>query len=139
MLVDNFNNLSNLQGTGGTIIDYNPSSRSTTLFAKLPQNLPQCPGGIGLTTAMTMLTSGWVIVGSTPSTMGTTSTKGQGCLLWFDSNGQLATVWHGTHINGPWGNMAASSTTDRRRPCSLACPATTCPDQSKLDPRPASR
>ncbi len=106
VLVDNFNNLSNLQGTGGTIIDYNPSSRSTTLFAKLPQTLPQCPGGIGLSTAMTMLGSGWVIVGSTPSTDGTTATKGAGCLLVFDSNGQLATVWSGTHINDPWGNMA---------------------------------
>ncbi len=78
VLVDNFNNLSNLQGTGGTIIDYNPSSRSTTLFAKLPQNLPQCPGGIGLSTAMTMLSSGWVIVGSTPSADGTTATKRAG-------------------------------------------------------------
>jgi hypothetical protein len=106
VLVDNFNNLSNLQGTGGTIVDYSPSTRSTTLFAKLPQNLPQCPGGIGLTTAMTMLSSGWVIVGSTPSTDGTTATKGKGCLLVFDSNGQLATVWSGSHINGPWGNMA---------------------------------
>jgi len=106
VLVDNFNNLSNLQGTGGTIIDYNPSSRSMTLFAKLPQNLPQCPGGIGLSTAMTMLSSGWVIVGSTPSADGTTATKGAGCLLVFDSNGQLATVWSGSHINDPWGNMA---------------------------------
>ena len=75
VLVDNFNNISNLQGTGGTIVDYNPSTRSTTLFAKLPQNLPQCPGGIGLSTAMTMLRSGWVIVGSTPSTDGTTATR----------------------------------------------------------------
>jgi hypothetical protein len=40
VLVDNFNNLSNLQGTGGTIVDYNPSTRTTTLFAKLPQNPP---------------------------------------------------------------------------------------------------
>ncbi len=106
VLVDNFNNSSNLQGTGGTIIDFNPSTRSTTLFAKLPQNLPQCPGGIGLTTAMAVLSSGWVIVGSTPSTDGTTATKGNGCLLVFDSNGRLATVWSGSHINGPWGNMA---------------------------------
>ncbi|MGO8832619.1 MAG: hypothetical protein ACLQE9_07365, partial [Roseiarcus sp.] len=68
VLVDNFNNQSNLQGTGGTIIDYNPATRATTLFVKLPQNLQQCPGGVGLTTAMTMLSSGWVIVGSTPST-----------------------------------------------------------------------
>jgi DNA-binding beta-propeller fold protein YncE len=106
VLVDNFNNLSNLQGTGTTIIDYNPSTHKTSLFAKLPQNLPQCPGGVGLTTAMTMLKSGWVIVGSTPSTDGTTKTKGPGCLIVLDSNGQLATVWTGPNINGPWGNMA---------------------------------
>lgn len=106
VLVDNFNNQSNLQGTGGTIIDYNPSTHSTTLFAKLPQNLPQCPGGIGLSTAMTMLSSGWVIVGSTPSTDGTTRTKGPGCLLVLDSNGKLVSVWSGSHINNPWGNMA---------------------------------
>lgn len=106
VLVDNFNNSSNLQGTGGTIVDFNPSTHATTLFAKLPQKLPQCPGGIGLTTAMTMLSSGWVIVGSMPSTDGTTATKGPGCLLVFDSNGRLATVWTGSHINGPWGNMA---------------------------------
>jgi DNA-binding beta-propeller fold protein YncE len=106
VLVDNFNNLSNLQGTGTTIVDYNPSTKRATLFAKLPQNLAQCPGGVGLTTAMTMLKSGWVIVGSTPSTDGTTRTKGPGCLLVFDANGQLATVWTGPNINGPWGNMA---------------------------------
>jgi hypothetical protein len=106
VLVDNFNNLSNLQGTGTTIVDYNPTTKKTALFAKLPQNLAQCPGGVGLTTAMTMLKSGWVIVGSTPSTDGTTGTKGAGCLIVFDSNGQLATVWTGPNINGPWGNMA---------------------------------
>jgi hypothetical protein len=106
VLIDNFNNLSNLQGTGTTIVDFNPSTRKTTLFAKLPQNLPQCPGGVGLTTAMTMLKTGWVIVGSTPSTDGTTRTKGAGCLLVFDANGQLATAWAGPNINGPWGNMA---------------------------------
>jgi hypothetical protein len=106
VLVDNFNNLSNLQGTGTTIVDYNPSTRRATTFAKLPQKLAQCPGGVGLTTAMTMLKSGWVIVGSTPSTDGTTATKGAGCLIVFDSNGQLATVWTGPNISGPWGNMA---------------------------------
>jgi len=106
VLVDNFNNLSNLQGTGTTIIDYNPSTRKATLFAKLPQHLPQCPGGVGLTTAMTMLKSGWVIVGSTPSVDGTTRTKGDGGLLVLDSNGQLVATWTGPNINGPWGNMA---------------------------------
>ncbi len=106
VLVDNFNNLSNLQGTGTTIVDYSPSTRKTFTFAKLPQNLAQCPGGVGLTTAMTMLKSGWIIVGSTPSKDGTTGTKGPGCLIVFDSNGNLATTWTGPNINDPWGNMA---------------------------------
>jgi len=106
VLVDNFNNGKNLQGTGASIVLVNPETRAMKLFAKLPQNLSQCPGGIGLSTAMAMLRSGWVIVGSTPSTDGTTATKGQGCLLVFDSNGKLATVWADAEINDPWGNMA---------------------------------
>jgi hypothetical protein len=106
VLVDNFNNISNLQGTGTTIIDYRPSTKQTTLFARLPQKLDQCPGGVGLTTAMTMLKSGWVIVGSTPSTDGTTKTKGDGCVLVLDSTGHLVAAWSGPTINGPWGNMA---------------------------------
>ncbi len=106
VLVDNFNNISNLQGTGTTIIDYRPSTKQTMLFAKLPQKLAECPGGVGLTTAMTMLKSGWVIVGSAPSTDGTTATKGDGCLLVLDPNGQLVESWSGPNINDPWGNMA---------------------------------
>ena len=106
VLVDDFNDLSNLQGTGTTIVDYRPSTRQTTLFANLPHQVAQCPGGIGLTTAMTMLKTGWVIVGSTPSRDGTTRTKGPGCLLVLDPNGKLAEVWSGPDINGPWGNMA---------------------------------
>ena len=106
VLVDNFNNIANLQGTGTTIVGYRPSTRATYLFAKVPQKLPQCPGGVGLTTAMTMLKSGWIIVGSTPSKDGTTGTKGPGCMLVLDSNGKLAAVWSGPTINDPWGDMA---------------------------------
>jgi hypothetical protein len=107
VLIDNFNNVSNLQGTGTTVIDYNPATRKTTPLADLPRNLAQCPGGVGLTTAMTMLKSGWIIVGSTPSTDGTTATKGNGCLLVLDPGGRLAAVWAGPNINDPWGNIAA--------------------------------
>jgi len=107
VLVDNFNNISNLQGTGSTIVDYNPTTKKTTLFARLPQHLPQCPGGVGMTTAMTMLKSGWVIVGSTPSTDGTTRTRGDGCLLVLDANGQFVTAWSGPNISDPWGNIAS--------------------------------
>ena len=104
VLVDDFNKVSNLQGTGTTIIDYNPATKKTSLFAQLPAHLAQC--GVGLSTAMTMLKSGWVIVGSTPSTDGTTRTKGPGGLLVLDSNGKLVDTWTSTKINDPWGNMA---------------------------------
>jgi hypothetical protein len=106
VLVDNFNDAANLQGLGTTIIDYNPASRKMSLFAKLPRNLEGCPGGVGLGTAMTMLKSGWVIVGSTPSNDGTTATKGAGCLIVLDSHGKVAGTVAGENINGPWGNMA---------------------------------
>lgn len=106
VLVDNFNSLSNLQGTGVTIVNYNPTTKKITTFAQLPQGLPQCPGGIGLSTAMTMLNTGWVIVGSAPSTDGTTRTLGAGCLLVLDPNGELVATWAGPNINAPWGNMA---------------------------------
>ena len=106
VLVDNFNNISNLQGTGTTIVGYRPSTKQTYLFAKLPQNLAQCPGGVGLSTAMAMLKTGWVIVGSTPSKDGTTATKGDGCVLVLDPNGAVVAAWSGPTISDPWGDMA---------------------------------
>ena len=106
VLVTNFNDKNNLQGLGTTIVAFTPSTKKLTLFASIPRHLEQCPGGIGLTTAMTMLKSGWVIVGSLPSQDGTTSTKGQGCLVVLDSQGNLASVITSANINGPWGNMA---------------------------------
>jgi sugar lactone lactonase YvrE len=113
VLVDNFNNISNLQGTGTTIVGYRPSTQETYLVAKLPQNLPQCPGGVGLTTAMTMLKTGWIIVGSTPSKDGTTATKGDGCLLVLDPNGTMVTAWSGPDINDPWGDVAVIDDGDK--------------------------
>jgi hypothetical protein len=106
VLVDNFNDRNNLQGLGTTIVKYNMASKQLSLFAAIPRNLPECPGGVGLTTAMTMLKSGWVIVGSLPSQDGTTRTKGQGCLIVLDSQGKVTNVIAGPNINGPWGNMA---------------------------------
>jgi hypothetical protein len=106
VLVSNFNDKQNLQGLGTTIVDYTPSTKKFSTFAEIPRHLPQCPGGIGLTTAMTMLKSGWVIVGSLPSQDGTTATKGNGCLVVLDPQGRVATAFTGPNINGPWGNMA---------------------------------
>lgn len=106
VLVDNFNNAANLQGTGSTIVDYRPGTKQMSVFATIPRDLKECPGGIGLSTAMTMLKSGWVIVGSTPSNDGTTKTKGAGCLIVLDSQGKVATTIVGPNVNDPWGNMA---------------------------------
>ncbi|MGF6647164.1 hypothetical protein [Paraburkholderia sp. GAS82] len=106
VLVDNFNNSTNLQGTGSTIVDYHPDTRQMSLFAVIPRDLKECPGGVGLSTAMTMLKSGWVIVGSTPSNDGTTGTKGAGCLIVLDPQGKIASTISSPNINDPWGNMA---------------------------------
>jgi hypothetical protein len=106
VLVDNFNNNKNLQGTGSTIMDYRPSTGQTATFAEIPHNQPGCPGGIGLSTAMVMLKSGWVIVGSAPSTDGTTKTLGPGCLLVLNAESKVAGTITSPEINDPWGNMA---------------------------------
>jgi len=106
VLIDNFNDKNNLQGLGTTIVDFNPTTKKLTQFAAIPRNLPQCPGGVGLTTAMAMLKTGWIIVGSLPSQDGTTKTKGQGCLIVLDPQGNVAGVIASPNINGPWGNMA---------------------------------
>ncbi|TDV23072.1 hypothetical protein C7405_1352 [Paraburkholderia caballeronis] len=106
VLVDNFNNAANLQGTGTTIVDYHPDTKKMTLFASIPRDLKECPGGVGLSTAMVMLKSGWVIVGSTPSNDGTTNTKGAGCLIVLDNQGKIAKTLSSPNINDPWGNMA---------------------------------
>jgi hypothetical protein len=108
ILVSNFNNSSNLQGTGTTIVQISPAG-AVSLFAQIDAGqLPgSCPGGIGLTTALVALKSGWVMVGSLPTTDGTAATAQAGCLLVLDSNGNVAETFFGSLINGPW-DMAAS-------------------------------
>lgn len=113
ILISNFNNSQNLQGTGTTIVQITPSG-TVTLFAQIDANsLPgPCPGGVGLTTALVALRTGWVIVGSLPTTDGTANTAKAGCLLVLNSSGQVVETFSGKHINGPW-DMAASDDGDR--------------------------
>jgi hypothetical protein len=101
VLVDNFNNRSNDQGTGTTIVDVHPGGRVTT-FARLARTVAGCPGGVGLTTAMVQLRTGWVIVGSLPTTNGQITTARAGCLLILSPTGTLVRVLHGSLIDGPW-------------------------------------
>jgi hypothetical protein len=106
VLITNFNDAGNLQGLGTTIVNYSPTTKKLTTFAALPRDLAGCPGGVGLSTALAVLKSGWVIVGSAPSADGTTGTRGAGCLIVLDSNGKVAGTITGDNINMPWGNMA---------------------------------
>jgi hypothetical protein len=103
VLVSNFNDKANLQGTGKTIVEISKSG-TRTLFARIhPSTLPgPCPGGVGLTTALAVLRSGWVIVGSLPTTNGKSGTAKAGCLLVLNSMGQVKETISGPPINGPW-------------------------------------
>jgi hypothetical protein len=108
VLVSNFNAVSNEQGTGTTIVEISPSG-TVEQFAQLSaDHLPgACPGGIGLTTALSVLSSGWVIVGSLPTADGTSATAQAGCLLVLDSHGRVRETIANRLINGPWDMTAA--------------------------------
>jgi hypothetical protein len=99
VLVSNFNDKANVQGTGTTIVEVAPSGH-VSQFAKVSRNLPGCPGGVGLTTALSVLRSGWVIVGSLPTQNGNIS--GSGCLIVLDRWGHVRETFAGQGINGPW-------------------------------------
>lgn len=101
VLVDNFNNSSNDQGTGTTVVDVHPNG-TTTVFAQLPQTLAGCPGGVGLDTAMVQLKSGWVIVGSAPTSDGKMDTAGAGCLIELSPEGRVGGTISGGYLDGPW-------------------------------------
>ena len=97
VLVSNFNDKANVQGTGTTIVQVSPHGHAS-LFAKISD--PSCPGGVGLTTALVALPSGWVIVGSLPTVNGNIS--GHGCLIVLDQWGNVRKTITGYGINGPW-------------------------------------
>jgi hypothetical protein len=108
VLVDNFNNKSNYQGTGTTIVNVHPD-KSVTVFATLPQTLAGCPGGVGLTTAMVVLKDGWVLVGSLPSTDGKMDTADAGCLITLSPTGQVVGTIAGDYLEGPWDAAVADN------------------------------
>lgn len=108
ILISNFNGSGNLQGTGTTIVEIAPSG-GLTVFAQInAATLPgSCPGGVGLTTALTVLRTGWVIVGSLPTTDGSSKTAQAGCLIVLDNSGNPVETFFGSLISGPW-DMTAS-------------------------------
>jgi hypothetical protein len=105
ILVSNFNDKANVQGTGTTLVQVSPGGH-TTLFANISA-LPKgqaCPGGIGLTTALAILPGGWVVVGSLPTTSGGTlpGLNPAGCLVVLNDQGKVAETITNANIVGPW-------------------------------------
>jgi len=109
VLVSNFNDKANTQGTGTTIVEVAPN-HTVSLFAQInAKRLPgACPGGVGLTTALAVLDNDWVIVGSLPTVAGNPATAKAGCLLVLNSEGRVVETFHGDGINGPWDMTAVS-------------------------------
>lgn len=103
VLISNFNNSKNLQGTGTTIVQVSPKGKLSVFAqinaAKLPS---KCPGGVGLTTALEILGGGWVVVGSLPTKDGSAATASAGCLIVLDNRGRVRETLSGNGINGPW-------------------------------------
>jgi hypothetical protein len=111
-LVSNFNNKTNVQGTGTTIVEIAPHGTRST-FAQLTSLPPadSCPGGIGLSTALSILPGGYVVVGSVPSGPGGAlpSQNPAGCLIVLNSAGAPVETWSSPDIDGPW-DMTTSLT-----------------------------
>ena len=100
VLVSNFNNSANLQGTGTTIVQFTPSGTLAppgTAVTFFTSNLP------GLSTALGVLRGGFVLVGNVPTTDGTINTIGQGALQVVDRRGNLVQTWtDSSFLDGPW-------------------------------------
>src|SRR5262249_47014589 len=91
ILVANFNNAQNMQGTGTTITRITPSGQRSTFFTSTL---------LGLDTGLAVLQSGFVVVASVPNNNGT---PGQGALQILDSKGNVvSTLTSATLLNGPW-------------------------------------
>ena len=100
VLVSNFNNSANLQGTGTTIVQLAPRGPlappggAVTFF---PSPLA------GLSTALGVLSGGFVLVGNVPTTDGTFGTIGQGALQVIDRHGHVLQTWTDpVFLDGPW-------------------------------------
>jgi hypothetical protein len=103
LLVSNFNDKENNQGTGTTIMQITPTGTSSVFASIDAKALPgSCPGGVGLTTALGIVPGGYVIVGSLPTTNGKSATAQYGCLIVLDSSGKPVSTIQSANIQGPW-------------------------------------
>ncbi len=106
ILVSNFNDATNTQATGSTIVKVAPDGEQSLFF--------QGASPLGLTTALAALRSGFVLAGSAPlDSTGTTVT--QGSLLVVNGQGQLVTSFADAFLDGPWDLTVDDRDEDRPR------------------------
>jgi hypothetical protein len=104
ILVSNFNNGQNLQGTGTTIVRVPATSAPTVFF--------QGNTGLGLSTALGTLQDGFVVVGNAPTADGTSATAMPGSLLVINNKGKVVQTIANDWIQYPW-DMALVDQGDR--------------------------
>jgi hypothetical protein len=118
ILVSNFNNQGPVdsmgnptsggnQGEGTTIVQFNRHGGNMRVFAQINPSLFN--GAVGLTTALAALPDGYVVVGSLPTTDGSSATMTAGELIVLNPWGQVVGAISGGPINGPW-DMTAVTT-----------------------------
>ena len=104
VIVANFNNANNAQGTGTTIVRVNANAAPSLFFTSAQ---------VGLSTALGVLRQGFVLVGNLPSTDGSgmctpgpegqEQNVGQGSLQIINAQGTLVqTLSDATFLDGPW-------------------------------------
>jgi hypothetical protein len=108
ILVSNFNDKANVQGTGTTLVEVSPDGKLNVFASITASSLSSaqaCPGGVGLSTALTILPGDWVVVGSAPAagpSGAPANVNPNGCLIVLNPAGNVAETWSNADINGPW-------------------------------------
>ena len=98
VLVSNFNDGANNQGTGVTIMQISPAGKAS-VFSDVGA---QVKGPVGLTTALSVFRNGDVVVGSLPTANGKSKTATAGALYVVNNAGKVIESINGGDINGPW-------------------------------------
>jgi hypothetical protein len=106
ILVSNFNNAANEQGTGSSIVEISPSGHQQ-VFAVVPK-ITGMPA-VGLTTALAVVGNSHVVVGSLPAPGGKGSHAKSGGLVVLNANGRETSTITGPVIKGPWDMTAVNS------------------------------
>ena len=104
VLVSNFNDKTNVQGTGTTIVQVTPHGQ-VSLFAKINRHLSAAPGGVGPDHRPDGAAQRLGDRRLAAHACGKVS--GSGCLIVLDRFGHVRETFTGHGINGPWDMTSA--------------------------------